>query len=83
MSDNDHDYYLKRALFHRRQLVLASCAEARLCHVPLVKAYQRRLAEIRSKRATNLEHDAVAARARGTLSLFGSSSPKTRLNETC
>lgn len=80
MSDDDHSYYLKRALFHRRRLALADCLEARLCHVQLVKAYQRRLADIRERRSSRA---ALVPPARATLSLFGSGHARPRVNETC
>ncbi|WP_152536422.1 hypothetical protein [Sphingobium sp. C100] len=60
MSSNDHHFYLKRVLFHRRQLALANCQEARFCHAQLVKAYQRRLAEVRSRRPASLEQAPMA-----------------------
>lgn len=80
MSDTDQSYYLKRALFHRRQLELAGCVEARLCHAQLVKAYQRRLADIRKQRPAG---GLVVRSTRVTLSLFGSGGTDTRINETC
>ncbi|WP_147373645.1 hypothetical protein [Hephaestia caeni] len=83
MSDNDQSYYLSRALFHRRRLETATCSEARLCHDKLVRAYQRRLAEIRRQRGTRLEQAPMVLPARATLSLFGSGGAKTRISETC
>lgn len=81
--DNDHSYYLRRALFHRRRLELADCPEARLCHMQLVKAYQRRLAEVRGKRVTGLGQPPREPMARATLSLFRPGGAGAHLNETC
>jgi len=81
--DNDHSYYLKRVLFHRRRLEQAGCPEARLCHAQLVKAYQRRLAEIRGNRALAPIKAPMALSARPTLSLFSSGGAKSPMKETC
>ncbi|QNG43490.1 hypothetical protein [Sphingobium yanoikuyae] len=83
MSDNDHSYFLKRALFHRRRLEQAGCPEARLCHAQLVKAYQRCLAEIRGKRTQGQIKASMASPARPTLSLFNSGGAKSPTKETC
>lgn len=83
MQDNDHSYFLKRLVFHRRRLVLTGCPEARLCHAQFVEAYQRRLAEIRGKRETSPEQRSMDAGARATLSLLASGHAKLPADETC
>ncbi|WP_123905424.1 hypothetical protein [Sphingobium cloacae] len=83
MPSNDHHYYLKRALFHRRQLELAHCPEARLCHAQLVKAYQRRLAEIRGRRVPSPELAPTAPASRATLALLGSGGATSDIIERC